>query len=366
MKTILSLVLATCVLMPALSGQMVKVKGKGEVVYTGFFRQGSADERRAITEAKVNAVQRFAADFEPARYELYKKSEKEIIARIDEFVGDFTQVDQQVDKTSKRYTVVIEASVNASLIEQTLQADSSAQAADQSEKSNIVFIFVARELASRKIFEAKRTVMDSNEKSGAASEHTDASDNSSAAQSSSESSTLTKKTTGGSTELKADAITYQVSTVAEVDGAVNSVLTKAGYETVDPTDAGLDVAKFKADFSSGNDIAAPTRSEAIGILRQNDVRYMAIANMDVGLAENDEVSGLIRVYVTVTAKITYLPPASAGKGPKKLPKTVASIAGKPYAGLGSNPQVARTNALNEAALKSAGELMDQLRLKNIK
>ncbi len=79
--------------------------------------------------------------------------------------------------------------------------------------------------------------------------------------------------------------------------------------------------------------------------------------MDVGLPEKDEVSGMIRVYVTVTAKVTDLSP--------KFPKTVASIAGKPYAGLGPNPQVARQNALNEAAISSAGELVDQLRMKNV-
>jgi hypothetical protein len=76
------------------------------------------------------------------------------------------------------------------------------------------------------------------------------------------------------------------------------------------------------------------------------------------LAKKDGVSGLTQVVVTVTARITDL----AGR----FPKTIASIAGQPYAGLGQDPQVAKQNALNEAATRSASELLDQLRLKGVK
>ncbi len=364
MKKILHLLFIVCLVVPSLQAQMVKVKGKGEIVYSGIFKQGSADERNAITEAKKNALKRYAADFEPARFELYQKLELQILAKLDEFVPDYTQIDQQVDKTSKRYTVVVEASINASLIERMLKASSAAGAANAADKSNVVFIFVAREIASRKAYEEKRTAIASEEKASTSSEQSKAADDGSAAQATSEGTKVTKQTTGGSTEFKVDTLSYNVSTVSEVDGAVNSVLTTAGFETVDASDAGLEVEKFKADFSTGNDVSAATRSQAISVLRENNVRYMAIATMDIGLPEKDGVTGMIRVYVTVNSKVTYLPPASDGS-PKKLPKTVASIAGKPYAGLGSNPQVARTNALNEAATKSAMELTDQLRMKNI-
>jgi hypothetical protein len=80
--------------------------------------------------------------------------------------------------------------------------------------------------------------------------------------------------------------------------------------------------------------------------------------MDIGLATKDSVSGLMQVVVTVTAKISDL----GGK----FPKTIASIAGTPYAGLGQDDLVARQNALNEAATRSASELLDQLRMKGIK
>jgi len=347
---------------------LVKVKGKGEIVYkSNIFKpgQGSAEERAAILEAKKNALMRFAADFDSARFELYKKIEPEVLANIDQYVTDYTQLDQQVDKTSKRYTVIIEASVNPTLIENAIQKHSRAgaqtaggTAAAKADGDYMTFVFVARELASRKDFDTKRTTVEINEISEAGAQTGKVADDGQSAEVGVEKTSVVKRTTGGNTETKANELVYRVTTVTEVDNAVNSVLTKANYEVVDPVDAGLDVDSFKCDFSSGSDVSPATRSAAIKTCKENEIRYVAIANMDVGLPETDEASGLTRVYVTVTAKVSDLAP--------RFPKTVASIAGKPYAGLGSNAQVAKQNALNEAATRSAGELVDQLRMKDVK
>lgn len=350
---------ALFILSPTSRADIVKVKGKGEVVYKGIFSTGSADERAAIVEAKKNALNRFAASFDSARYELFQRIEPEVFAHLDDYVTDFTPLSQETDKTSKRFTIIIEASVNATLLESAIQkASGPSAAADAASSTYMTFVFVAREQASRKAFDAKRTVVEINEATKAGSEKNAISEDGQSADRSLETSSLAKKTTGGNTETKADELSYRVTTITEVDNAVNSVLTKARYETVDPVDAGLDVAAFKNDFSAGNDISPATRSTAVKALKEKEISYLALACMDVGLPEKDEVSGMTRVYVTVTAKITSLT--------TKFPKTVASIAGKPYAGLGANAQVARQNALNEAATRSAGELVDQLRMKNVR
>jgi len=348
--------------------ELVKVKGKGEIVYkTNIFKpgQGSAEERAAITEAKNNALTRFAAAFDSARFELYKKIEPDVLGNIDQYVTDYTQLDQQVDKTSKRYTVVIEASINSTLIESAINKSSNANGPTaagaipaKAGGSYMTFVFVARELASIKDYDAKRTTVDINESSSAGRQNKNVAEDAQSAETSLDKSSVVKHTTGGNTETKAAEVTYRVMTITEVDNAVNSVLTKASYEVVDPVDAGLSVDSFKADFASGSDISAATRTIAIKNCKQKEITYIAIANMDVGLPEKDEATGLTRVFVTVTAKVSDLSP--------KFPKTIASIAGKPYAGLGSNPQVAKQNALNEAATRSASELVDQLRMKGVK
>jgi hypothetical protein len=345
--------------------QFVKVKGKGEIEYKGTFKQGSVEERSAITEAKKNAMTRFAADFDSARLELYKTIESEVLANIDQYVTDYTQLDQQLDKGARRYTVIIEALINPTLIENAIQKTMSANApaanlsaTAKTGASYMTFVFVARELASRKDFDAKRTTVQIKENSEAGAQKNKVAEDGQSAETSLDKSSVVKNTTGGNTETKAEDLAYRVTTVTEVDNAVNSVLTKARYEVVDAVDAGLDVGSFKNDFSGGSDISPETRKAAVKNCKDKEIRYIAIANMDVGLPEKDEATGLTRVYVTVTAKVSDLAP--------RFTKTVASIAGKPYAGLGSNPQVAKQNALNEAAVRSASELVDQLRMKGVK
>jgi len=341
------------------NAELVKQKGKGEVNYR--FTVGAADERAAITEAKKNALTRFAASFDGPRFELYKKIETTVLENIDQYVTDYTELDHQTDTTVKRYRVFIEASINSTLIESAIQKSSGQAGMDaggqKAEKSYITFVFVARELASQKIYNAKRTTVDRTESSDRGAETSKVADDAQSAASSLDKDSMVKRTTGGNTEIKNDEVSYRVTTVSEVDNAVNAVLTKAGYETVDAGDAGLDVDGFKKDFSGGNDIAKLTRDAAVKNCKEKEIKFFALANMDIGLPQKDEATGLIRVYVAVTAKVSDLSP--------KFPKTVASLAGIPYAGLGPDPQVAKQNALNEAAAKSAADLVDQLRFKNV-
>jgi len=294
-RSILFVVLA-CTL--TARAELVKVKGKGEIVYkSSIFKQaqGSEEERSAITAAKKNAMTRYAADFDSARFELYKKIEPEVLANIDQYVADYTQIDAQVDKSSKRYSVIIEASVNSTLVENAINRSSGVgapAAAGAAAGSYMTFVFVARELASRKDFDAKRTTVDIRESSETGAQINKVAEDGQSAETSLEKSSVVKNTTGGNTETKAQELAYRVTTVTEVDNAINSVLTKASYEVVDPVDAGLNVESFKNDFSGGSDISPSTRSAAIKTCKEQEISYIAIANMDVGLPETDEASGL--------------------------------------------------------------------------
>ena len=107
------------------SAQVAKSKGKGQVVYKGF-RPKSSDERNALILAKKNAVTRYAANFNGSRFELYKKVEAKLLDNIEDIVVDFTIIDEQRDSTSKRYSVIIEASINTALIEREIQKNTAA------------------------------------------------------------------------------------------------------------------------------------------------------------------------------------------------------------------------------------------------
>lgn len=361
-KHLFYIVLALTTVYTVSNAEVVKIKGKGEITYNGLLGQSPADTRLAILEAKKNAITRYAATFDSARFELYKRIENIVLSKIDNFISDYIVLNEQTNKDSKTYVVIIEATINPSQIETLIQSTSGPAGPSPTVSNNtsfLSFVFVARELASKKIYEDKHTSVQVTSESKTGSDKNTISGNSSEQSESlaQEKSSISENITGGNTEIKADVLSYRVSTATDIDNAVNSILTKARYETVDPVDAGIDIELFKRDFSTGNDISSTTRRTAIKALKEKDIRYLAIANMDVGLPDKDPVSGMVRVYVTVTAKVTDLSP--------KFPKTVASLAGKPYAGLGPNTQVAKQNALNEAAANSATELVDQLRMKNV-
>ena len=225
-----------------------------------------------------------------------------MLANIDQYVTDYTQIDSQVDKSSKRYTVVIEASINTTLIENAISKSSGATAPvaagaapAKAGGSYMTFVFVARELASRKDFDAKRTTVDINESSSAGAQKNKIAEDAQSAETSVDKTSVVKQTTGGNTETKAEELAYRVMTVTEVDNAVNSVLTKSSYEVVDPVDAGLNVDSFKADFSSGSDISPATRTAAIKNCKEKEISCVFFMMVFLSLPENHPThNGLVQ------------------------------------------------------------------------
>jgi len=219
MRTIIrSLLLIVLAGTLAAQAEVVKVKGKGEIEFQGTFKQGSPEELAAITAAKKNAVTRYAGDFDSARLALYKKIEPDVLANIDQYVTDYTQLDEQVDKDTKHVTVVIEATINPGLIENAIQKNTTttaptadANASAKTSPSYMTFLFVARELASRKDFDAKRTTVDINESSQAGAQKNKIAEDAQSAETSVDKTSVVKQTTGGNVETKAEELAYRVS-----------------------------------------------------------------------------------------------------------------------------------------------------------
>ena len=328
----------------------VKVKAKGAVSYG--LRAGKDTRRKAIEDAKKNAVRNYASKWDSARYEMFDQAFVMVEKNIDQYVISYVLLDSGKNKTTKQYEAFIEATLNDNAIEKLVgkTADSMASGSG-GEAPYITMIMVGREPETQKRFKTKKTDIAQSIHSGTSE------DNVTGNSADFYEEETAKVTSGGSSERKADQIKYRTFTVADVDAAISEVFTKAGYEVVDPRDVELDVFMFQTEFSAGANITASSRRDAIRQCREMEVSFFAVGNMDVSLPEYDEVSGMDKVYVKVSAKVTDLR--------KRLPKTVASIRGVQYAGLGSNPEVARQNALNMAAEKSAKNLVDQLRAKKV-
>jgi hypothetical protein len=338
------------------NNNIVRQKGQGSVAYSGKNKPKDEIARVAIIEAKKDALQRYVARFNTARRANYEKVAAEIQRRLEDVVPNANLLDEGHLANANLWSVIIEAGIDDNLIEQIIQTNSVKERAGAGGKSEsyITFVFVARELEGAVSFDEKRTVVANAETEKRAATATGGEGD--AVSVSNKSGSTSVSQTGGSTERKAEQRKYRVFTVGEVDAAVNNVLTTAGYEIVSAVDADLKIGDFKRDYETG-DIQPGTRREAVKTARENEISYLGTASMDVGLPQKDPATGMFRVYITVNSQVSDLR--------KRLPKTVASIAGKAYAGLGPDEQVARTNALNTAAREMSAELVDQLRLKAV-
>ena len=80
--------------------------------------------------------------------------------------------------------------------------------------------------------------------------------------------------------------------------------------------------------------------------------YLALGTLDIGMQDTDPVTGLTRIYVTVTAKLIDVT--------TRFPRTVSSVGPVQFSGTGPDASVAQTNALKRAADSAARELAAQL------
>jgi len=93
------------------------------------------------------------------------------------------------------------------------------------------------------------------------------------------------------------------------------------------------------------------QSIALG-MRNAQNPYIAPGTLDLSIVDRDPATGLMRVAVTVNARVLDVT--------QPVPDTIASIGPVQYAGVGPTEDEARTNALKLAANNAARELTSQL------
>ena len=164
-----------------------------------------------------------------------------------------------------------------------------------------------------------------------------------------------EKTTSGSIEKKSEIVKYRSYSPEEVEAKVTEVFNKADIQVVPTFEVGIDTGKFIKDFSIGNDITDATKKETVDLAKSKGLNLIAVGMLDVGREQVDQATGLSKIYVVVTGYILDL----NGKFTKKI----ASIGPVQYCGFGENPKVAKLNALNNAAIAAAKDLVDQFREK---
>ena len=362
-KSILINVIAALIFLPAVSSAEVNVNGKSTQDFDpGVFSSKPSGKFRknAILDAKLAAWERYTQRFSPSKMKSYRQIESSIIKDIDEYIIETNVIDEEINKSDKRYTVAVRATINTAKLDAKLSEISNAGSSSSGSGSNFTFIFVAREESSIKSFDAKRTKIEMNEGSGYENETATQQDDSLLG--SHENKAISKTTTGGSVTRKADQVDYQILSAGAIDAAMGDVLTASGFEVVDYGDVvsacgGTEPQDVRQEFTKSNEISRVARRDAIKGSRDCDVSYFAVGTLDVGMSEIDPVTGNERVYVSVTAQEWNID--------KRLPKKIASVGPVQYQGLGPNVKVAQTNALKQSAKNAANEIVNQLNAKGL-
>lgn len=367
MKTLIALLLSSCIFLATPSqAQVVNAKGVATVSYNKKITP--AEKEAAYKAAQVASIERYFAENGEAEAENFDAIKGKVEANLDKFILSTTVLNEQDQPSLSKYSMAVRTEINVAKLRNALRAGSEVAKAPPNSKSAMVYVFVARETAAVKSFDAR--VVQREDVDLKASADYDVSESASeresvrggrvAVSSSSKgkgrvnaSSSLTT-TTGGSSTQKTDEVTYRVLSMANHKTAVTSVFSQSGYNVADPdfvlSDA--DMRSVKQDYSRGDDLAPGTMRGIVQSLRKVNVPMVVLATFDLGAPAADPATGLQRVAVTVTGRVLDLQGA--------LPREIASVPAVQYVALGSDNAMAGTKAMKDAALAATREIVSRL------
>ncbi|HZH43878.1 MAG TPA: hypothetical protein VEY50_07350 [Lysobacter sp.] len=356
--------------------QIVSSKGMATIVYEGKLKP--ADRQAAMQKANLSALEAYVAQTWLAKVRVFAARRDDFVSKLDRLVLGSTILSESENKQAKTYSVVVRSEINAALLQVELDSGSATVATPNSSRSPVAMLFLARMQGSVQSFQAReyrRTDMQAMARmSGASTErthegesigdsHIGTSGSISRSQSGKENYSAIVET-GGSTTQKADKISWNVTTSSEINTAMTGVFSGSGYEVVEAeylesmSGGKLSIDRIRGDFSRGNDLSPDVLRSTVDGIRQAGVPYLAVGTLDVGIRDQDPVSGLVRVTVTVTGKVLDVT--------GRFPRTISSVGPIQYAGVGNTETVARTNALTQASEKAARVMVDELNARAVR
>ena len=353
------------------SAQVQQSRGKASVNYQGW--SASADDKaRATQAAELKAVEFYYAEAGESESENFDAVRDWILANPDRYILESTVLAEDDNRDKKQYTVAVRVSLNVANLRNLVKANSAVAQAGAGEKSPLAFVFVSRQVASVTSFDDrvfKR--VDESAKAGAgqsASETGVEGESLRGGQIKTHASTASRVDvaanrsqtieTGGSVRKRASQATYRLIPSANLNQVFSSTFTRAGFSVkdaafIEPLTGGrFKVADVEADYQTGNDLKSATLQSIASGMRAAQVPYVALGTLDVSAADKDPATGLVRVSVTVNARIYDVT--------QVIPDTRASVGPVQYVGVGPSEDEARGAALKLAAGNAARELTSQV------
>lgn len=350
----------------AASAETLTYKAQGSVKYKPIYElfserapEGTIEAAEAV--ALEAAWKKYISGFTQERRNAYNLVSDLVINKRNDFIIGKSLLDHNLDKDNKRLVVLLKVEIDDAAVQNLIFS----QTKIGDEKNEyFTWIFVTRAQDSIKKFQDKVVSVGKSEAASTKSEATSVaeSENSIDAQSSNQSSSFKKDSKGGSTLSKRNKISWTQLSSKEIDAAMNKALVNAGYEFVEYGEVQTEpqcgegsksLEAIRKEFVANTDIASTTRKGITTTAKRCDIKYTAIGTLDIMRETQDNVTGLVSVTVSVTAKVYDTS--------KRFAKAIASVGPVQYSGLGESEQVARSNALQDATSKAANAIINQMR-----
>jgi hypothetical protein len=322
-------------------------QGQASLTYSGK-SVPPAVRAQAIQTAELKAIETYYAKAGGSESANFDSIKDKVTSRLDQYVLAVSIIEEQDHKDVHEYTVSLRAKLNVSELDNAIKATFRTAIVPLSAKSRMTFLVVARQASTQTdfgplTFEQVDKSKTSGSRSSAGATRADTS--------------VSRKSGGGSTR-QAPVTSWRIYPSSNMDQALTEVFHEGGFRVTEAGDVEqysggkLHVAAVQDDYKSGMDLQAQTLRDVEAGLRNAKIPYLTLGTLDIGFADPDLATGLLRVSVTVNAKVLDLRDA--------IPDIVATVGPVQYAGLGTTESEAQTNALKLAAQNAAKKLVSQL------
>ena len=368
------LLMAAFLLSFGASAQYVNLKGGATIKFQATLT--GDDKERAMMAASMNAIERYFSEKGEAQDQVFESSREKIEKNLEKLVQNTVVLSEQVMQDTKRYQVTVRVELNEARLKNLVKQGTAATMAGDGEKSNIVYLFTARQANSVKQFDdrvvkinqlsVQRELNVNSKFSGAEGEKISGNQVSTntgkAVNARMDATDMMKHESGGSVTRKSDEVGYQILPMGGYKSAVTSIFTQSGFAALDAdfvlTEA--DIKSVNADYSNGNDISPATLKNVFKTLKaaKEKIKYLVIVTIDVGLGSVDGSSGMKRIGVEVSGRVLGVDGS--------IPREIASVPPVQQASLGVDDGAARTAALKKGAEVGSREIIAQLNNNGIK
>lgn len=363
--------------------QIHQARGQYSVSYkdsVGAFGHKEAPpevKQKAQREAALKAVEAYYAEAGQSESSNFDAIRGRILENQDRYILDVTVISENDNTRDLQYSVVVRASLNVANLRNAVQAGSAVGKAAEGEKSALSFVFVSRQVDSTKTYDdrvfkrqdtsavqsasrqdreavSEKTSEGESFKRAQVSTHGSASKELDRGVAVAEKTSLTTES-GGSTVSRAAESTWRIFPSANLNQVFVSQFSQAGYDVIEAAmveSEQFKISEIEADYKSGNDLQPKTlRSIAAG-MKGAQIPYIALGTLDVGASAKDPQTGLVRVAVTVNAKVWDVT--------RPIPRTRVAVGPMAYSGVGPTEDEARGNALKAAASSASQELSSRM------